>query len=219
MPWSSGHGIKALTEWINEHGIATVLDVGAGAGRYGVAIRNACPSVTVLDAIEVFPYYQTRFSLDDIYDTVTIADARTITSFPYDLVVLGDVIEHMPRADAVALWAAISASARFAYIAMPIGLCEQTGSNVPDDDTETCMMNPYEEHVEPEASTEEIVRLFPGIFRFNIYDLVNVNHDPTFQIGCFYASFSAILQPGRGDPVIEKILSGGGVNYARSTTG
>jgi|694.fasta_scaffold01399_3 hypothetical protein len=209
MPWSSGHGIKALTEWINEHGIATVLDVGAGAGRYGVAIRNACPSVTVLDAIEVFPYYQTRFSLDDIYDTVTIADARTITSFPYDLVVLGDVIEHMPRADAVALWAAISASARFAYIAMPIGLCEQTGSNVPDDDTETCMMNPYEEHVEPEASTEEIVRLFPGIFRFNIYDLVNVNHNPTFQIGCFYASFSAILQPGRGDPVIEKILSGG----------
>jgi hypothetical protein len=209
MPWSSGHGIKALTEWINEHGITTVLDVGAGAGRYGVAIRNACPSVTVLDAIEVFPYYQTRFSLDDIYDTVTIADARTITSFPYDLVVLGDVIEHMPRADAVALWAAISASARFAYIAMPIGLCEQTGSNVPDDDTETCMMNPYEEHVEPEASTEEIVRLFPGIFRFNIYDLVNVNHNPTFQIGCFYASFSAILQPGRGDPVIEKILSGG----------
>lgn len=209
MPWSSGHGIKDLTEWINEHGIATVLDVGAGAGYYGSAIRRSCPSVAVIDAVEIFPYYQTRFSLDEIYDAVTIADARTITSFPYDLVILGDVIEHMPRADAVALWAAISASARFAYIAMPIGLCEQTGNDVPDDATETCIMNPYEEHVEPEASTEEIVRLFPGIFRFNIYDLVNVNHDPTFQIGCFYASFSAILQPGRGDPVIEKILSGG----------
>lgn len=200
MPWSSGRGIKELTEWINEHGIATVLDVGAGAGYYGVAIRSACPSVTVLDAVEIFPYYQTRFSLDEIYDTVTIADARTITSFPYDLVILGDVIEHMPRADAVALWESISKSAGFAYIAMPIGLCEQTGKNVPDDDTDTCIMNPHEEHVEPEASTEEVVRLFPGIFKFDLYELVNVNHDPAFKIGCFYARFTAQGNLGRQHP-------------------
>lgn len=189
MPWSSGHGITALTEWINEHGISTVLDVGAGAGYYGTDIRHSCPGVTVLDAVEVFPYYRERFALDQIYDTVTIADVRSITSFPYDLVILGDVIEHMPRADAVALWASISTSAGFAYIATPIGRCEQTGS-VRDDDTQTCVTNPYEAHVEPEASTEEIVRLFPGIFKFHLYELTNVNHDPTFKIGCFYASFS-----------------------------
>lgn len=191
MPWSSGHGITELTEWINEHGITTVLDIGAGAGYYGVAIRKACPSVTVLDAIEVFPYYQTRFSLDETYDTVTIADARSITSFPYDLVILGDVIEHMPREDAVALWKSISASAGFAYISTPIGICEQPSLNgqasFPDDDTDTCIINPYEVHVEPEASTEEIVRLFPGIFKFQLYELNSVNHKPTFQIGCFYA--------------------------------
>jgi len=191
MPWSSGRGIAELTAWINEMGITTVLDVGAGAGYYGSAIRKACPSVTVLDAVEVFPYYRERFALDEIYDTVTVADVRHINEFPYDLVILGDVVEHMPRADAVRLWSDISSSARYAYICMPIGWCEQTGKDVPDDDTDTCITNPYEAHVEPEASTEEILRLFPGIFRHELHDLVNVNHDPTFQIGCFYAAFTA----------------------------
>lgn len=191
MPWSSGRGIAELTAWINATGITTVLDVGAGAGYYGSAIRKACPSVTVLDAVEVFPYYRERYSLDELYDTVTIADVRHIMEFPYDLVILGDVIEHLPRADAIRLWSDISASARYAYIAMPIGSCSQEGKDIEDFETGTCFTNAHEAHVEPESTTEEILHIFPGIFRHQLYDLLNPNFEPTFKIGCFYAAFTA----------------------------
>lgn len=189
MPWScTNNGLPALLDWINANNISTVLDIGAGAGKYGLEIREHCPNVTTIDAIEIFPEYRQMFDLDRIYDSVTIADARHITSFPYDLVVLGDVIEHMQRSDAIAMWSNIAASARYAYIAMPIGICEQEGYFI-DPDTNRLIHNEYEAHVEPVSSEEEILQSFDGIFSHCMYSLIGIIDNPTFETGCFYAKF------------------------------
>ena len=45
---------------------------------------------------------------------------RLIDDFDYDLVIFGDVLEHMTEEDAVKLWNKVSKQARAAIIAIPI---------------------------------------------------------------------------------------------------
>lgn len=175
-----------LAQWVSENDIKTVLDVGAGAGAYSDNLKH---KVDKMDALEVFEYYIGRFNLKGKYDSVILADAREHDDYNYDLVILGDVIEHMKRSEAMDLWSKISSQAKYAFISMPIGECQQSGVFF-DADYRTFMDNPYEEHIEEHSTNEEILSKFPGIFRHKLYDIPNVkDFGVYFQVGTFYAKF------------------------------
>jgi hypothetical protein len=90
--------------WTGKH---RILDVGPGAGVYG----RRLPDLPV-DALEIHEPYVEAFGLHSIYDRVIVADAlvhipRMIEgpskgnllwtgkwNFPYEIVILGDVLEH-----------------------------------------------------------------------------------------------------------------------------
>ena len=88
--------LEALISWMAP---ATALDVGTGSGKFGRMLQRAVPACARI-GIEVDPDYIDRFALRDIYPTLHQADvmqwSRDSEDF-FDLVVMGDCIEHLPK--------------------------------------------------------------------------------------------------------------------------
>ncbi|ONH62398.1 hypothetical protein CcI49_03190 [Frankia sp. CcI49] len=138
MPYSSDQGKRWISSWLAELAPASVLDIGAGAGGYARICRQACPAVH-LTAVEIWEPYVPRFGLRDLYDEVLVGDARALALPAADVVILGDVLEHMARAEAVELWTRARAAARRGVLAsLPV----QPYPQGPVDG------NPHEAHVE-----------------------------------------------------------------------
>ena len=155
MPYSDG----SLRPWILRR-IQTrldvalpiqIVDVGAGAGLNREYLGPYLPT-SHWTAIEVWEPYIERFSLPLYYDTVIRADAREIDLPPADLYIFGDVLEHMPKEDALELWERARKVSRFVAASLPIVHYPQGAVDG----------NPYEEHVH-HYSVHEFVIDFPGI--------------------------------------------------------
>ena len=136
----------------------TALDVGPGEGAYGRLLTAHSP-LTTRHAVEIWAPYIEQYRLENIYHRVYVCDARIFFNYKYDLVILGDVLEHMSRAEALALWSVVSSSAKAAIISMPI-------IHYPQGEEEG---NPYETHVEEDWSHDEILSSFVGIQDFEKY--------------------------------------------------
>jgi hypothetical protein len=129
-----------------------ILDVGAGSGTYSTYLNNNGYAGSI-DAIEVWAPYIEEFSLYTQYDNVFEDDVRNHVDFNYDVVIFGDILEHMSKEDALALWSRVSESASYAVIAIPIIHYHQGEING----------NPYETHVKDDWSHEEVLNSFDGI--------------------------------------------------------
>lgn len=170
MPYSSDEGKRWMCKriWValataparheDGHRLAPrVLDVGAGSGTYAdlIASEQACMRTWMphLTAVEVHAPYVDRFGLRRKYDEVIIGDARAVAFPAADVVILGDVLEHMPAADAHAVWAKARAAASTAVLAsLPIVEWPQGESEG----------NPHEAHVETWSDARVMAEL-PGI--------------------------------------------------------
>ena len=93
---------------IRQHLVAlnpkSILDMGAGAGKYGKLLRDVLPECRI-DAVEGSPEVVEQFSLKTIYNTVhTMSIEKYLdecSSNSYDVVILGDVLEHFYRSRAM----------------------------------------------------------------------------------------------------------------------
>lgn len=101
MPRSHPEG----RDWIAERFCGTtaplVIDIGCGEGAYSDLLRGWRRDVWWV-GVEVFEPYVARFDLWRKYDVVAVRDARNL-NFPDSPFILlaGDVLEHMPRSDAL----------------------------------------------------------------------------------------------------------------------
>lgn len=83
----------------------TILDVGPGHGKFGVLCREYVPTLERIDAVEAWGPYVTPL-LRCIYDQVIVGDVRDASTDDfarYDLVLMSEVIEHLPKDDGLAL--------------------------------------------------------------------------------------------------------------------
>ena len=140
MPGSSSEGKAEALEMILElprlhEAWPTILDVGAGMGTWFDLLEPHLPEAH-FTAVEIFEPYVERYKLRERYDTVIVGDIRElIYTHPFDLVIFGDVLEHMTKAEAVRTVAMIPW--RFALISIPIVEYPQEGTDE----------NPHEAHV------------------------------------------------------------------------
>jgi hypothetical protein len=95
--------VEQFVAWLQP---ARALDVGAGSGKYAHVLRNAAPACERV-AIEVEASYVERFGLRDLYHRVDLADAtrwwRDEPEEAFDLVIVGDCIEHLAKSDGLDL--------------------------------------------------------------------------------------------------------------------
>ncbi len=96
----------------------TVIDVGAGNGNYVRLLRPYVPANYV--GIEVYQKNVTQYNLRDIYDDVWIDDVRNYKSLQADLIIFGDVLEHMTRDEAIRVWDVASKGCKYAILSIPI---------------------------------------------------------------------------------------------------
>jgi len=133
-----------------------VLDVGAGEGIYCDILKRINTDINVT-AVEIWKPYIEQFNLSEKYDEVIEGDVRELENFDYDLVIFGDVLEHMTREEAIAVWEKTKLQARYAFISIPI-------VHYPQDDLNN---NPYEVHVEEDWTYQEVLDTF-GDFMIHI---------------------------------------------------
>ena len=152
-PWAA--------EKIKELNPSTVLDVGAGQGTYLDLIRRDLGETVNVTAVEVWQPYIDQFNLINRYNNVIKDDVRNLENFSYDLVILGDIIEHMSENDAIVLWNKISSQAKNAIISIPIIHYHQDAING----------NPYEVHVEEDWNTERVLEKFSNIVEYKEFSI------------------------------------------------
>lgn len=127
MPSSSLEGKDSVLRWLSalDPKPTHILDVGVGSGTYGNMIRRniTTPSPFIM-GVEAFEPYVETFSLHSFYDKLWIGDIREFPwdDHPYiwDVIIFGDVLEHMPEEDAVKVWDRALMHTKTALISLPI---------------------------------------------------------------------------------------------------
>lgn len=111
MPSSRYHVIPAVLDIVLALHPKSILDIGAGTGKYGALFREyldvwdtATPYSqrnTRIDGVEINGDYVNP--LWNVYDDFTVADIRDLESADYDLIFMGDVIEHFTKEEGLEL--------------------------------------------------------------------------------------------------------------------
>ena len=126
---------------------STCLDVGACDGKWSTLLSHQL----VMDAVEIWAPNIIEWNLKWKYRNVYNTDVADLEYEWYDLILFGDVIEHMPvdRAQAVLEYA--QPRCRDMIIGVPF--------NYPQ---EAIYGNPYEEHIQPDLTPEIFNERYPG---------------------------------------------------------
>lgn len=134
-------------------GVKRVLDIGPGMGTYTYLRGDDQHWV----CIEAWGDYVNKYSLEEKYDKVIVADVRYINFAKigkFDVCLLGDVLEHMSKDDAIEVIENVLMSCRVAIVSMPI-------VNFPQGAVDG---NFFERHVKDDWSHTEIMDTFPHIY-------------------------------------------------------
>ncbi len=91
-----------------------ILDVGAGDGGYGRALKDLN-----VEGLEIHQPYIDEYKLHEVYKKVHCCDILKFNYNQYDYIILGDVLEHLAVADAVSLISDISSKKIKCLAAVP----------------------------------------------------------------------------------------------------
>lgn len=161
MPGSDSANKGWVMEKLREIEPKRILDVGAGNGNFGQRVKSVFGDSVVIDAIEAWEPYISQFNLNSKYNNVFNQDARLWDDFAYDLVVFGDVLEHMSEAEAKELWSKASSAAKYGLITIPIIHYPQGAE----------FGNPFEIHHEEDWNTARLLEAFPGIIDYKEFSI------------------------------------------------
>lgn len=168
MPGSVRENDEFVRQWVLDNNVKEVLDMGAGKGTYSDLLIDI---VDHIDAVEVWTPYIAEFELEKKYDYVYNEDIRTFVPVnDYDLVIFGDVLEHMTEDEAVAVWERMPAHAKAGLISVPIIHYPQGAE----------FNNPFEVHVQEHLTPEHVERTYGPFDAVAVYEIT----------GTFIRSFS-----------------------------
>jgi 2-polyprenyl-3-methyl-5-hydroxy-6-metoxy-1,4-benzoquinol methylase len=126
-----------------------ILDVGAGWGKYAHLLPNF-----YMDACEVWQDYIEKESIDQLYNHVFKCDILDMPISPgdYDVVIFGDVLEHIETEEAQKLISDLSKKVKQIVVAVPY-LYKQ----------EAVDGNPYEAHKQPDLTPAIMKKRYPEL--------------------------------------------------------
>lgn len=157
MPTSDAEGKQIPLDWYRQISPQTVIDIGAGCGTYAQLMRDPWKAGRPDHwlAIEAWQPYLAEYPLIDLYDEILVKDARRLhwPTFAADLVIAGDVLEHMTRDQAQALLKRIKFAAANLIVSIPVLHLPQGAVNG----------NPYERHIDHWTAADMARELGDGV--------------------------------------------------------
>jgi len=141
------YGKNEVTAWIRRYfrRNAEILDVGACDGIW----RDLLPEYPNIDAVEAWAPNADRLRG---YRHVYRADVRSLPYGEYDLIIFGDVIEHMSVADAQIVLEYAAPRCRDMIVAVPYRFPQGAKDG-----------NPYEVHIQDDLTPEIFAARYPGL--------------------------------------------------------
>lgn len=98
MPGSRIDGKKESKEWVEKQtDIESIIDVGCGNATYPKLLGKKYRYI----GIEIWAPYIKQWELEKYYDEIIIGDIRHIKLPNADLIIFGDILEHVPKKDAL----------------------------------------------------------------------------------------------------------------------
>lgn len=151
MPFSLRDNNDDVRDYVIDNEIETFLDVGPGFGTYARILQDLIPRENRY-AVEVFAPYVGTYGLMRLYERVWINDIREVAirgdliPDQFDLIIFGDVLEHMSREDALYVWKWASEHSKHGLISVPTIHWPQAGND-----------NPNEAHVQEHMHVEDVI--------------------------------------------------------------
>ena len=142
MPTSYTFFKQEIKQWFLEN-IPTskrILDVGPGEGTYANLLRS---SGYRIDAVEIHGPYVDKYKLRDLYDNVYINDILNFDIQDYDVIILGDVLEHIIPLYAQGLIRKIKNHGQQCLVAVPYMMSQEESEG-----------NPHEAHHQEDLTPE-----------------------------------------------------------------
>lgn len=127
--------------------IARVLDVGVGSGTYYNLLGNYFKNI---DGVEVFKPNIEKYELEKKYNKVYNVDIKDFEYDFYDIIIFGDIIEHLEVEDAQKVLEYAKDRCREMIVAVPY--CYEQG--VEED-------NVYEIHKQADLTPENVLERYP----------------------------------------------------------
>ncbi len=179
MPTSAINGKHVASQVIENLAHRTILrkfvDIGVGNGCLFNIFGPSVPD-SFWTGVEAWAPYVNEFGLDQRYDKIFVSDARVFDLTLVDgsdVILFGDVLEHMTAGEACRLVDRALDRCRFAYMSIPIGHWPQDAVGG----------NPFERHVDLDWTQRLVEQVFPNIV-FSHVDFLN----PDSGVGVFFAA-------------------------------
>ena len=169
MPISSIHGKDTILSWLKEkNDIKIILDVGCGEGTYPNLFKNnGLFADSKIFGIEAWTPYISTYNLEEKYYKIFNEDVRNFDWNQVenlDLVIFGDVLEHMSKDESQQLVNAALSKTKYIIISIPI-------KHMPQD---AVGGNPFEIHVKDNWTHQEVLVSFPNIIKFGTTKKIGV---------------------------------------------
>lgn len=141
-----------------------ILDVGPGQGIYNKLLKEK--GYKYFDAVEIYLPYIEKFKLKKIYNTVFHSDIVGFEYKYYDIVIMGDVVEHLHIEKAQRVIKYAQEHSDLIIVAVPYKL-KQIG----------CQLDGSGDHKQSDLTRQIFVERYPG------FELL-IDND---QLGVFYS--------------------------------
>lgn len=152
MPRSDPEGRDWVVDHYRDTRSALVIDLGPGEGTYSDLLRGWRADTWWL-GVEIWAPYIDMFDLRRKYDAVVNMDARDLNfpGIPFVLLA-GDVLEHMPRPDALDILYRAQEHAEAIMVSVPVVDYPQHGHD-----------NPFEAHLDQWRFNDMLEALGPRV--------------------------------------------------------
>jgi len=150
MPHSTNIFKQEIVDFVKNkfNKTSTVLDIGAGCGTYADFFRNHFYG---MDGVEIFEPYVDQFALREKYKNLFVQDATTFDFNYYDLIIVGDILEHIEESKGIKFIEHIYEKCNDLIIGIPFN--SEQGVHYD---------NEYEIHLQPNLTNESFLEKYKG---------------------------------------------------------
>jgi len=136
--------------WIKEHfnPSSTILDVGPGMGTYYNLLQDTYKNI---DAVEIYAPNIKDYKLEEKYSNVYNSDIVDFKYDHYDLIIFGDILEHLSVEDAQKVLKYAGERCNNFIVAVPYCYKQQGRENK------------WETHIQDDLTKENVLERYPQL--------------------------------------------------------